>query len=70
VNDSPVLVQWCAAVCCRVLQCAAECCSVLQCVAVCCSVLQCVAVCLSVLQCAECVSRALLHKRPSKLGSL
>jgi len=42
-------LEFCAAVCCSVLQCVAVCCSVLQCVAMCCNVLQCAAMCCSVL---------------------
>ena len=51
-----LILVFCVAVCCSVLQCVTVlctshfvllCCSVLQCVAVCCSVLQCVAVCRS-----------------------
>jgi len=51
VSDQAILVLFCVAVCCSVLQRVAACYSVLQCVAVCCSLLRCVAVCCSVLQC-------------------
>ena len=55
-----LLVLWCVAVCCSMLQCAA----VLLCVAVCCSVLQCVAVCGSVWQCVAVCCSFLFTKSP------